>query len=117
MILINKIILENYIGELTFSDIYNTNLLKDFHKLFIISIFPLIFYQYLTLIINSSSFVGKLSNILFVIYSADIAQKFFLDYLKIVIINNCELIINDEKNKIFFIYLIIFSLISYIINL
>ena len=117
LILINKIILENYIGELTFSDMYNTNLLKDFHKLFIISIFPLIFFQYLTLIINSSSFVGKLSNILFVIYSADIAQKFFFDYLKIAIINNCELIINDEKNKIFFIYLIIFSLISYIINL
>ena len=117
LILINKIILEKYIGELSLSEIYNNNLLKDFHKLFLISIFPLIFFHYLTLIINSNSFVGKLSNILFLIYSADIAKNFFLDYLKIVIINNCELIINDEKNKIFFIYLIIFSLISYIINL
>ena len=117
LILINKIILEKYIGELSISEIYNNNLLKDFHKLFLISIFPLIFFQYLTLIINSNSFVGKLSNILFVIYSTDIAKKFFLDYLKIVVIDNCELIINDEKNKILFIYLIIFSLISYIINL
>ena len=115
--MINKIILEKYIGELTFSDIYNNNILKDFYKLFIIGIFPWAFFQYLTLIINSSSFVGKLSNILFVTYSADISQKFFLDYLRIISITNHQLIVNEEKNKILFIYLIIFSLINYIINL
>ena len=117
LILINKIIIEKYIGELTFSDIYNNNILKDFYKLFIIGIFPWTFFQYLTLFINSSSFVGKLSNILFVTYSADISQKFFLDYLRIISITNHQLIVNEEKNKILFIYLIIFSLINYIINL
>ena len=78
LILINKIILEKYIGELSLSEIYNNNLLKDFHKLFLISIFPLIFFQYLTIIINSNSFVGILSNILFIIYIINWQEYFFI---------------------------------------
>ena len=132
-VLINKIIIVNYLGELSFLDIYN-NILKDYIKLFLISIFPLIFFQYLTLIINQASFIGRSCNILFIFYSTHLAQKFFFDYMKMISINNHEFIIifldyifnffivftikiNNEKNKILFIHLIIFCLISYIINL
>ena len=115
-VLINKIIIVNYLGELSFLEIYN-NILKDYIKLFLISIFPLIFFQYLTLIINQASFIGRSCNILFIFYSTHLAQKFFFDYMKMISINNHEFIIINEKNKILFIYLIIFCLISYIINL
>ena len=114
-ILINKIIIENYFDEFSFSDIIN-KLFKDFFKLFIISIFPLTFIQYLSFIVSLSSIVGTISNILSIIYSAYIAQKLFLEYIKNLSINYDAFIMN-EKNKILFIYLIIYSLISYIINI
>ena len=93
-------------------------LIKDFLKLFITSIFPLSFFTYLTFIINYSSIVGKVGNILSIIYSAFIAQKLLLDYIKIIYnTDNINIITKDERYKIFFIYLIIYSLISYIINI
>ena len=116
-ILINIIIKEKYFGDVTLFDKMNL-LIKDFLKLFITSIFPLSFFTYLTFIINYSSIVGKVGNILSIIYSAFIAQKLFLDYIKIIYNNdNIDIITKDERYKIFFIYLIIYSLISYIINI
>ena len=115
-ILINIIIKEKYFGDVTLFDKMNL-LIKDFLKLFITSIFPLSFFTYLTFIINYSSIVGKVGNILSIIYSAFIAQKLFLDYIKIIYDNNHDIITKDERYKIFFIYLIIYSLISYIINI
>jgi hypothetical protein len=116
-ILINIIIKEKYFGDVALFDKMNL-LIKDFLKLFIISIFPLSFFTYLTSIINYSSIVGKVGNILSIIYSAFIAQKLFLDYIKIIYNNdNIDIITKDERYKIFFIYLIIYSLISYIINI
>ena len=116
-ILINIIIKEKCFGDVTLFDKMNM-LIKDFLKLFITSIFPLSFFKYLTFIINYSSIVGKVGNILSIIYSAFIAQKLFLDYIKIIYNNdNIDIITKDERYKIFFIYLIIYSLISYIINI
>ena len=114
-ILINRIIQEKYFDDVSFIDITKI-LFKDFFKLFITSIFPFSFFTYLTFIISSSSIVGKVGNILSIIYSAYIAQKLFLDYIKIIYGNNHDIITKDERYKIFFIYLIIYSLISYIIN-
>ena len=116
-ILINIIIKEKCFGDVTLFDKMNM-LITDFLKLFITSIFPLSFFKYLTFIINYSSIVGKVGNILSIIYSAFIAQKLFLDYIKIIYNNdNIDIITKDERYKIFFIYLIIYSLISYIINI
>ena len=115
-ILINIMLKEKYFDDVSFIDIAKI-LFKDFFKLFITSIFPFSFFTYLTFIISSSSIVGKVGNILSIIYSAYIAKKLFLDYIKIIYGNNHDIITKDERYKIFFIYLIIFSLISYIINI
>ena len=115
-ILINIMLKEKYFDDVSFIDITKI-LFKDFFKLFITSIFPFSFFNYLTFIISSSSIVGKVGYILSIIYSAFIAQKLFFDYIKIIYGNNNDIITKDERYKIFFIYLIIYSLISYIINI
>ena len=81
-ILINTIIFEKYLGECSFSDLINT-LFKDFFKLFIISILPLMIFQYLTFIINIKSIIGKIGNILSILYSTYIAQKLLYGYINI----------------------------------
>ena len=116
-ILIKNIIFEKYFEDFIFSEKIK-NLLKDNFRIFIISIFPLILFQYFTLIINiSSSNIGIFTNVISIIYSTYIAQKIFLSYIKMIDNNIFDIIINEERNKIILIYLIIYSLINYIINI
>ena len=84
---------------------------------------PFILFCYLTFIIRLTTKVGFITNYATIIYSSYIGGKLFIAYLKkrkdldkqkMV---NYHLIIKKEKKKIYFIYFIIYWLISYILNL
>ena len=106
-----KFITQNYI-------IFN-----DFFKLFFTGYIPFIIFCYLTFIIKLTSKVGLITNYLSIAYSTYIAGKLTIFYLKNLPISNKEKekryfsSINDDGKTIYFIYFIIYWLISYIFNL
>ena len=120
-ILINKIIIEKYF-EIGFIRC-NKLLLYDFFKLFFTAFIPFVIFCYLTYIINLKSKVGFISNALSIFYSAYIAKKLLVEYLFTISFldaRNFEIFPNYVKNDkkiIYFIYLVIFYLMSHILNL
>ena len=69
--------------------------------------------------INIKSIIGKVGNILSILYSTYIAQKLLYGYINIksaYFINDNDIILNERK-MILVIYLIIYYLISFLINL
>ena len=120
-ILIHKIIIEKYY-EIGF--IRNgTLLIYDFVRLFFCAFLPFVLFSYMTFIIKLKSTIGFISNCLSILYSAYIAAKLLTEYLlSISFINKDGLKIfgkalNKDKAKIYFIYLVIYYLISHILNL
>ena len=120
-ILINKIIIEKYF-EMGFIR-YNKLYFYDFFKLFFAAFIPFVIFCYLTYIINIKSIVGFISYSLSIFYSAYIGGKLlseylftisFLDERKFQIFSNY---VKNDKNIIYFIYLVIYYLISHILNL
>lgn len=120
-ILIDKIIIEKYyhlgfIGN-------NKLLFFDFFRLFFTSFLPYIIFSYLTFIIKLKTKVGLISYCLSIFYSSHIAYKLLSEFLLSIAIINKERIkiyfkaIKNDKKKIYFIYLIIYYLISHILNL
>ena len=120
-ILINKIIIEEY---------YINNIIK-IKKIFYKNFFKIFFNGYILFIIgylstkifNTALFRYKyLIQILYLIYSSFIAVKIFIVYVASVSLfddkNNVRKNIKlTDGKKIFFIFFIVYSLISYIINL
>ena len=95
----------------------------DYFKIFFIGYIPFILFWYLTFIIKLTSKVGIITNYFSILYSTYIAGKLTIFYLKNLPISNKAKekryfsLIKDDKKKIFFIYFIIYWLISYIFNL
>ena len=120
-ILINKIIVEKY--YLMKFIIQNYIIYYDFFKLFFTGYIPFIIFFYLTFIIKLTSKVGFITNYFSIIYSSYIAGKLTIFYLKKLPISNKEKgkryfsLIKDDEKTIYFIYFIIYWLISYIFNL
>lgn len=120
-IIINKIIIEKYF-EIGFIR-YNKILFYDFFKLFFAAFIPFIIFSYLTYIIKLKSKVGFISNSLSILYSAYIGRKLLLDYIFTISAldeGNYQIFSNyvkNDKNIIYFIYLVIYYLISHILNL
>ena len=120
-ILINKIIIEKYfeIGFIRYNKLY----FYDFFKLFFAAFIPFVIFCYLTYIINIKSIVGFISNSLSIFYSAYIARKLLTEYLFTINLldeRNFQIFSNyvkNDKNIIYFIYLVIYYLISHILNL
>ncbi len=120
-ILINRIIIEKYyqIGFIR----YNKILFYDFFKLFFTAFIPFVIFCYLTFIINLRSKVGFITNLISLLYSGYIAGKLLIDYFLATNFLNPESlkffreIVGKDKFKIYFIYLIIYYLISHILNL
>ena len=120
-ILINKIIIEK---SFTFGLIaYNKLSLYDFSRIFFISYVPYMIFWLLSFIIKLKSKTGFIGYILSILYSAFIAQKLLIEFLLSISILNKETIpiyfkvIERDKRKIYFIFLIIYYLISHILNL
>ena len=121
-ILINNIITKKY-----FKVIYIKNkkkfLHKNFFKIFFngYSIFILGFI--ITQLFNALFYRNRLIiHFLYLIYSAFIAKKILLDFIVSLVSNNNkktvrEIIDKKEGKKIYFIFFIVYSLISYIIEL
>ena len=120
-ILINKIIIEKYYSMKFITQ--NYIIFNDFFKLFFTGYIPFIIFCYLTFIIKLTSKVGHITNYLSIAYSTYIAGKLTIFYLKNLPISNKEKekryfsLINDDGKTIYFIYFIIYWLISYIFNL
>ena len=121
-ILIHKIIIEKYY-ECGFIR-YKKLLFYDFFRLFFCAYLPFVLFCYLTfIIIRLKTNVGFISNYLAIFYSAHIATKLLCEYLlSINYLNRDSLKIyfnslNKDKKKIYFIYLVIYYLISHILNL
>lgn len=120
-ILINKIIIEKYYSMKFITQ--NYIIFYDFFKLFFTGYLPFIIFCYLTFIIKLTSKVGFITNYLSIAYSTYIAGKLTLFYLKKLPISNKEKekryfsLINADEKTIYFIYFIIYWLISYIFNL
>ena len=120
-ILINRMIIEKYyqIGFIR----YNKILFYDFFKLFFTAFIPFVIFCYLTFIINLRSKVGFITNLISLLYSGYIAGKLLIDYFLVTNFLNPESlkifreIVGKDKFKIYFIYLIIYYLISHILNL
>ena len=95
----------------------------DFFKLFFAAFIPFVIFCYLTYIINIKSIVGFISNSLSIFYSAYIAGKLLTEYLFTINLldeRNFQIFSNyvkNDKNIIYFIYLVIYYLISHILNL
>jgi hypothetical protein len=117
----HKIIIEKYFS-LGFIR-YNNLKLNDFFKLFFVSFLPFIIFCYLTYIIKLKSKVGFISYILSIFYSAYIARKLLLAFLLSTNdfsreqIKNYLKVSDEDKKIIYFIYLIIYYLLSHILNL
>ena len=120
-ILIHKMIIEKYF-RLDFIQ-YNQLLYIDFFKLFFTSFIPYMIFCYLTYIIKIKSKVGFISNILSLFYSSYVGRKLLIEFL--LTINDFSKekiklylkIYDNDKKIIYFIYLIIYYLISHILNL
>ena len=119
-ILIHKIILEKYY-ELQFMR-QNNILFYDFFKLFFAGYTPFIIFRYLCLVLGIKTKAGYI-NILIILYSTYISGKILCEYLLTLSILNKENIkyyksaMKKDKKVIYFIYLIIYYLISHILNL
>jgi len=120
-ILINKIIVEKYYSMKFITQ--NYIIYYDFFNLFFTGYIPSIIFCYLTFIIKLTSKVGFITNYFSLIYSAYIAGKLTKFYLKKLPISNKEKekrffsLIHDDEKIIYFIYFVIYWLISYIFNL
>lgn len=120
-ILINKIIIEKYHTMKFITQ--NYIIYNDFFKLFFTCYIPFIIFCYLSFIIKLTSRVGFITNYFSIFYSAYIAGKLTIFYLKNLPISNKEKekrycsMIDSDKGIIYFIYFIIYWLISYIFNL
>ena len=120
-ILINQIIIEKYF-EMGFLR-YNKLFFYDSFKLFFAAFIPFVIFCYLTYIIKLKSVVGFISYILSIFYSAYIAGKLLNEYLFTITFldeSNFQIFSNyvkNDKNIIYFIFLVIFYLISNFLNL
>ena len=102
---------------------YNQLLYIDFFKLFFTSFIPYMIFCYLTYIIKIKSKVGFISNIVSLFYSSYVGRKLLIEFL--LTINDFSKekiklylkIYDNDKKIIYFIYLIIYYLISHILNL
>ena len=120
-ILINKIIIEEYY----YMNIINIKkiLYKNFFKIFFNGyILFIIGYLITKLFKNILSRYEYLIQILYLIYASFIAEKIFVEYIISIslLINKNNLRNNIKKRdgkKVFFIFFVIYSIISYIINL
>ena len=120
-ILVNKIIIEKYYS--TGFVRYNNILFYDFFKLFFTAFIPFVIFCYLTFIIKLKSKVGIITYLISIFYSGYMGGKLLLDYLFVTYIfdkDNFKMFqdsFDKDKKKIYFIYFIIYYLISHILNL
>ena len=120
-VLINKIVIEEYYKM----NVLNSNIIfyKKFLKIFFNGIIIFFFGFIVTKIFNTLLFQYKIFiHFLYLVYSAFIAKKILVEFIvdTSLLINkkNLKKIMNKrEGKKIFFIFFITYSLISYIINL
>ena len=120
-ILIHKIIIEKYyeVGFIRF----RTLLFYDFFRLFFCSFLPFVLFSYMSFIIKLKSTIGLLTNVLALLYSTYIAGKLLTEYLLSISALNKDgfkIFLNSlkkDKSQIYFIYLVIYYLISHILNL
>ena len=120
-ILINKIIIEKYYSSGFIR--YNNILFYDFFKLFFTAFIPFVIFCYLTFIIELRTKVGLITYFISIIYSGYMGGKLLIDYLFITYIIDKKIFkifhnsFEKDKKKIYFIYFIIYYLISHILNL
>ena len=120
-ILLNKIIIEEYfyMNIIRTKKILNKNFFKIFFNGYIFFIFGFIFIK----IFNRVLFRYKyLLQIFYLIYAAFIAEKIFVEFIiSLTTLSDRNNLKNNIKlrdgKKIYFIFFIVYSLISYILNL
>jgi hypothetical protein len=119
-ILIHKIIIEKYFQMQLMNQ--NYILYYDFFKLFFTGFTPFIIFRYLSIILGLKSNAGFI-NYMVIIYTVYIGGKLFFRYfLSITFINRHNIryyrtVIQKDEKVVYFIYLIIYYLISHILNL